>query len=155
MGNARIPRFKSANPAPKRLGSPESTAKRAAIWNALSRCLSRGVTTISPFRFGQDTGVAAMLYLALTLWPMGDIERAISLGRDAEARMASLAHVHTRVFGEHLAAMFELMRGNCSRAAPHAVEAARLAREHDLSLWRAVGVSFGSSNPVMESFRFS
>jgi hypothetical protein len=37
--------------------------------------------------------------------------------------MASLAHVHTRVFWEHLAAMFELMRGNCSRAAPHAVEA--------------------------------
>ena len=109
--------------------------------------LERAVALFEPgrdddlaFRFGQDTGVAAMLYLALTLWPMGDIERAISLGRDAEARMASLAHVHTRVFGEHLAAMFELMRGNCSRAAPHAVEAARLAREHDLSLWRAVGV---------------
>jgi len=109
--------------------------------------LERAVALFEPgrdddlaFRFGQDTGVAAMLYLALTLWPMGDIERAISLARDAEARIAGLAHVHTSVFGEHLAAMFELMRGNCSRAAPHAVEAARLAREHDLSLWRAVGV---------------
>jgi class 3 adenylate cyclase/predicted ATPase len=109
--------------------------------------LERAVALFEPgrdddlaFRFGQDAGVTAMHYLALTLWPLGDIERAISLGRDAEARIAGLAHVHTRVFGEHLAAMFELMRGNCSRAAPHAVEAARLAREHDLSLWRAVGV---------------
>src|ERR1700733_11431433 len=109
--------------------------------------LERAVALFEPgrdddlaFRFGQDTGVAAMLYLALTLWPMGDIERAISLARDAEARIAGLAHVNTSVFGEHLAAMFELMRGNCSRAAPHAVEAARLAREHDLSLWRAGGV---------------
>src|SRR3984957_10226085 len=31
------------------------------------------------FRFGQDPGVAAMLYLALTLWPLGDIGRAVSL----------------------------------------------------------------------------
>ena len=28
------------------------------------------------FRFGQDAGVAAMLYLALALWPLGDVERA-------------------------------------------------------------------------------
>ena len=31
------------------------------------------------FRFGQDPGVAAMLYLALTLWPLGEVERAVSL----------------------------------------------------------------------------
>jgi hypothetical protein len=30
------------------------------------------------FRFAQDAGVAAMLYLALTLWPLGDIGRAVS-----------------------------------------------------------------------------
>ena len=33
------------------------------------------------FRFGQDAGVAAMLYLALTLWPLGDIGHAVSPGR--------------------------------------------------------------------------
>ena len=43
------------------------------------------------FRFGQDPGVAAMLYLALMLWPLGDVERASSLVRDAEARSAGLA----------------------------------------------------------------
>ena len=36
--------------------------------------------------------------------------------------------------------MFELVRGDHSRAARHAVEAARLAREHNLLLWRAAGV---------------
>ena len=35
------------------------------------------------------------------------------------------------------AAVFELMRGDHARAAPHAFELARLAREHDLNLWRA------------------
>ena len=37
------------------------------------------------------------------------------------------------------AALFELMRGDHARAAPHAFELARLAREHDLSLFRAYG----------------
>ena len=38
------------------------------------------------------------------------------------------------------AAMFELMRGDHLRAAQNAFELARLAREHDLNLWRAFGV---------------
>ena len=38
------------------------------------------------------------------------------------------------------AALFELMRGDHSRAAQNAFELARLAREHDLHLWRAFGV---------------
>ena len=50
------------------------------------------------FRFGQDAGVAAMLYLALALWPLGDIGRAVSLVGDAEARIAGLAHVGTRAY---------------------------------------------------------
>ena len=39
-----------------------------------------------------------------------------------------------------LAALFELMRGDHPRAAPNAFELARLAREHDLAMWRAFGV---------------
>ncbi len=73
------------------------------------------------FRFGQDAGVAAMLYLALALWPLGDVERAVSLVRDAEARIAGLAHIGTRAYGRMHAAMFELMRGDLARAALNAV----------------------------------
>ena len=92
------------------------------------------------FRFGPDAGVAAMIYLALTLWPVGDIERAVSLVGAARARIASLAHIFTRGYANMHTAMFELMRGTISRAAPNAAELARLAREHDLPDWRAFGV---------------
>ncbi len=92
------------------------------------------------FRFGQDAGVAAMLYLAIALWPLGYVERAVSLVRGALARTAGLAHIGTHAYGKMHAAMFELMRGDLSRAAPNAIELARLAREHDLPLFRAFGV---------------
>jgi class 3 adenylate cyclase/predicted ATPase len=92
------------------------------------------------FRFGQDAGVAAMLNLALTLWPLGDIKRAVSLVRDAEARIAGHPHIGTRATGHGIVALVELMRGDLSRAARNAVELARLTREHDLPLWRALGV---------------
>ena len=36
--------------------------------------------------------------------------------------------------------MFKLMRGDLARAAPNAVELARLARDHDLLQWRAFGL---------------
>jgi predicted ATPase len=92
------------------------------------------------FRFGHDPGVAAMLFLAFTLWPLGDVERAESLVGGAQARIAALAYVQTRAFGKSHAALFELMRGDLARAVPNAVELARLAREHDLPMWRALGV---------------
>ncbi len=92
------------------------------------------------FRFGNDAGEAAMLYLALTLWPLGDVERAASLVRGAEARTAGLAHTGTHAHAKYHAAMFELMRGDLSRAASNAAELAALTREHELPMWRARGV---------------
>ena len=92
------------------------------------------------FRFGADPGVAAMLYLAIALWPLGDVARAISLIDHMQTRMANLAHVGTHAYGKMHAAMFELMRGDHARAAPNAFELARLAHEYDLNLWRAFGV---------------
>ena len=109
--------------------------------------LERALATFQPgrdddlaFRFGQDAGVAAMLWIALTSWPLGDIRRAISLVGEAEVRIAGLAHIVTRANGKWLVAMFELMRGDFSRAAPNAAELAQLAREHDLPVWGAWGV---------------
>ena len=95
------------------------------------------------FRFGNDAGVAAMHYLALTLWPMGDVGRAVSLVGGAEARVADLAHIGTRAYGKSHVVRFELMRGDLSRAALEAVELARLTREHALPIWRAAyGIFF-------------
>jgi predicted ATPase len=92
------------------------------------------------FRFGPDPGVLAMHYLALTLWLMGDIGRAVSLVGRAEARIADLTHVGTLAPGRMHAAMFDLMRGDRARVAPNAFELTRLAREFDLNLFRAFSV---------------
>jgi tetratricopeptide (TPR) repeat protein len=92
------------------------------------------------FRFGWDAGVAAMHYLALTLWPMGDVGRAVSLVREAQTRVASLSHIGTHANGNMHAALFELMRGSLPHAALNAAELARIAREHDLPMWKAFGL---------------
>jgi predicted ATPase len=92
------------------------------------------------FRFGHDAGVAAMLYLALALWPLGDAGRAASLVGDAQARIMGLVHFGARAQGKLHAAMFELMRGDLSRAVRDASELARLAREYELPFWGAFAV---------------
>lgn len=92
------------------------------------------------FRFGQDAGVASMLYLALTLWPLGEAGRAVSLVDGARTRIAGFGHVQTRMYGINFAALFELTRGDLARAAPYGAELARLACEYDLPFYRAPGV---------------
>ena len=92
------------------------------------------------FRFGLDPGIAAMASLAIVVWPLGEVDRAISLIDRMQTRMADLTHVGTLALGRMHAALFELMRGDHARAPPSAFELARLAREHDLPLFRAFGV---------------
>ena len=92
------------------------------------------------FRFGHDAGVAAMQFLAFTLWPLGDAGRAVSLVGDADARVTGLDHVGTCAFTRMHAAMFGLMLGDLSGVAQNAVQLASLTREHDLPMWRAYAV---------------
>ena len=92
------------------------------------------------FRFGMDSGVGAMLYLAIASWPLGNVDRAISLIDSARERIAGVTHVGTRAHEKLLTAMFELMRGDHANAAPAATELASLARDRDLNLWRAFGM---------------
>jgi predicted ATPase len=91
------------------------------------------------FRFGHDAGVGAMLYQALALWPLGDVDRARSLIESAQRRIAIITHIGTHAYGKVHACLFELMRGDFLRAAPNITELARLTREHDLPFWRAYG----------------
>jgi tetratricopeptide (TPR) repeat protein len=91
------------------------------------------------FRFGYDAGASAMAYLAFASWSLGDVKRARSLIESIQARMGSVTHAGSRASATSLVANFELMRGDPSRVAPHAVELARLASEHNLSMFRAYG----------------
>jgi class 3 adenylate cyclase/tetratricopeptide (TPR) repeat protein len=86
------------------------------------------------FRFGFDPGVGAMGYLAFALWPLGEVDRAISLIDRMQRRAAEIPHVGTLAFARLQTALFELMRGDDpARAEASASELARLAREHKLS----------------------
>jgi predicted ATPase len=111
--------------------------------------LERALTLFDPerdgdqaFRFGHDSGLGAMVYLALTLWPLGDIERALQLIQAAKGRMAGLTHIGSVTYGHLHAALFGLMRGDFARATRHGAAVADLANEHDLRLWHAFGVFF-------------
>ena len=95
------------------------------------------------FRFGQDAGVAAMAdFGAGHFGQLGDVDRATSLMNRVEERIASLTHVGTIAFGRFHLAAFELRRGDRLRAAPHALELARITRENDLPLFRAFALFF-------------
>src|SRR5271165_7023301 len=91
-------------------------------------------------RFGHDAGVAAMLHLAFTLWPLGEVERAVSLVAAAQERIAGLSYKNAYAMGKMHAAMFGLARGVLPQTASDAAELARIARDHDLNFWRAYGV---------------
>ena len=93
------------------------------------------------FRFGLDPGVAAMASLAVALWPLGEIERGISLVHGIQERSASIAHIGTQAYAKMYAAMFHLMLDyHGRRAAQNGFELAHLALQSDLTLSRAFGV---------------
>jgi class 3 adenylate cyclase/tetratricopeptide (TPR) repeat protein len=108
--------------------------------------LERAVALFQPgrdddlsFRFGQDAGATAMTYLAYASWPLGEIDRAISLVEDMGARVGGLTHTNTLAFGAMHAAMFALMSGDHPRAHTNMSQLARIVGEHDLPVFRAFG----------------
>ena len=106
------------------------------------------------FRFGHDAGVGAMMYQALTLWPLGEVDVALRLMEDAMARTSQISHIPTIAYARMHGAMFEIMRGDVARAEPLAGELVDFTREHELKLWGAFAVfldgwtAWRSGNPV-------
>ena len=89
------------------------------------------------FRFGVDPGAAAMVYLAFASWPLGEVDRAISLIDRMHRRIENFTHVGTLAFAIGYATFFEMMRDDRARGSPHAFELARLGRAHELTMFRA------------------
>jgi predicted ATPase len=92
------------------------------------------------FRLAPDPGVSAMAYLAFALWPLGQVDRAVSLIERMRARIADLTNANTLAYGAVHAAQFALMRGDRSRARMSVSELGRIVREHELPLFRAFSV---------------
>ena len=65
------------------------------------------------FRFRGDPGVAAMFYLAIASWPLGEVDRAISIIDRMQPRIADLTHIKqdqrriVAVYGALTAALLE------------------------------------------------
>ena len=81
-----------------------------------------------------------MAYLSLTLWPLGEVDRARQLVADMMRRTIEITHVGTICFANMHAGYLEMMRGDPIQTDPFANALARLARDHDLKMWTAFGV---------------
>ena len=94
----------------------------------------------SAFAFGQDLLVACASYLSLTAWHLGRIAEALAFGERAVGHARSLVHMNTLCLALSFNGGFlrGLMRDGAA-IAPVAGEVRRLAAEHDLPLWQAVG----------------
>jgi predicted ATPase len=91
------------------------------------------------FRFGQDSGVSAMIVLALTLWPLGEINSAWRCADEATRQAARSTHVATLAFAHGYKSLFEMMRGDAGCALQEGQALLGLAREHVMPQWLAIG----------------
>jgi predicted ATPase len=90
-------------------------------------------------RFGQDVASPAMVYLAMVLWSLGVLDRADSLHEGAVQHALRTMHVPTISYAHAHAAVFEMIRRDRERVAPHREALLGLAREHVIPLWIAFG----------------
>jgi class 3 adenylate cyclase/predicted ATPase len=94
------------------------------------------------FRFVQEPGASAMLYLALVLWPLGEIDQACRLAEQAVALAAQNRHVPTLVWSHCHRLHFEAIRRDATRAMPHADALVSLSREHGLPYFLISGTFY-------------
>ena len=87
------------------------------------------------FKFGQDYGITAMSFLALVLWPLGEVDRARRIADEAVSQALQMGHVPTLYLVRNvITASLEMIRGDSGRATPHLEASFNLAREHGMQL---------------------
>ena len=91
------------------------------------------------YRFGRDTGVSAMVFMALALWPLGETDHARRIGEEALARAVASGHVLTMVYGHFQYALLHVIRRDAATTAPLAEAVLKLGREHGMALYSAYG----------------
>jgi predicted ATPase len=99
-------------------------------------------------RFAQDVGVAIMAYLALALWPLGEVDRARKIAEEMMARATQIGHVGSIVYGHSHVAALELMRLNLVAAGRNSETQVELARAHEIPMFAAYGAFYRSWSRV-------
>jgi predicted ATPase len=91
------------------------------------------------YRFGQDIGVSAMVYLALVLWPLGEVARARKLIEDGLRLAIEQGHVHTNAYGYGYKVIFETIRRDPARAIPEVRNLLEITNKYGLQLFEIAG----------------
>ena len=91
------------------------------------------------FRFAQDIGVSITAYLALVLWPLGEVSRARTVAEQMIARASQTGHASTIAYGHYHCAVFEMMRRTSAPAASHIEHLVDVSRAHEMGMWTAYG----------------
>ena len=90
------------------------------------------------FRYGVNSRVSCTVYLALTLWPLGEIERARLLADEALAAARATGHIATVAYTLGHVCYLDLLSRDNQRLQPHAKILVELSREHELRMWLAI-----------------
>jgi len=93
-------------------------------------------------RFGHDIGVAAEFYLALTLWPLGEIGRALQVAESAMERARRSEHQPTIAFGHAYMCILGTLCGTPAQAAPYADALVDIGKRHGMEWWSVSGAFF-------------
>ena len=91
------------------------------------------------FRYGVDVGVAGMVWLAVTLWPLGKIARARRLAEEALAQAPGTGHLATVAYALFFVCNLDLLCRHTGRLLPHAESLVTMSREHGLAFYLATG----------------
>jgi class 3 adenylate cyclase/predicted ATPase len=93
------------------------------------------------FQFGQDAGVAAMEFLALTLWPLGQVELASKVIIDMAARIRLADYAATTYYGLLFLALYETLCGRFNGTEPAARFVSEHAEKYQMRSWRGLASS--------------
>jgi class 3 adenylate cyclase/predicted ATPase len=93
-------------------------------------------------RIGHDVGVAAEFYLALTLWPLGEVDRARRIAEAAFEHAGKIGHMPSVAYAHAYMCVFEAMCGNPARAAPYAEALVEFGNQHGMQWWLTSGIFF-------------
>jgi predicted ATPase len=85
--------------------------------------------------FGQDPGVVAAAYLALTLWCLGYPAVALERIEEALARAAAIAHPYSQAIATTYAAVLQQFLSQPARCRGYAEESIALADRYGFTLW--------------------
>jgi hypothetical protein len=90
------------------------------------------------FHLSQDTITPSRIHLALTLWGLGILDRTHGLIEQAIIHALATRHVPTIAFAHAHAVIFQMIRRDRKRSAPHLKTLLALANEHGISEWIAL-----------------